>query len=214
MYVFSRSCKPVNVLLDRARENAKLTDFGISRLAQTLMSKSPTMNIGTPEYCAPEVFNPVPNGNAAGDVAKVDVYSFAVTLWETMAARKPFGECQNAMQIMFAVARGERPDVAVLPDSCSGPLRELLRRCWSAWPNERPTMRRVLEAIDPMAAEVQERAREAAKEERLCVVCWDREKSHILIPCGHLCVCEADSRGIRACPLCRAKVSSAHRVFH
>jgi serine/threonine protein kinase len=45
--VVHRDVKPLNALLDRARDVCKLTDFGISRTAQTMMSKMATVNVGT-----------------------------------------------------------------------------------------------------------------------------------------------------------------------
>jgi len=45
---------------------------------------------------------------------------------------------------------------------------------------------------------------EAPDDNRLCVVCMDRNKTHVFISCGHACVCEACSN-IDTCPLCRTK---------
>jgi serine/threonine protein kinase len=204
--VVHRDCKPQNVLLDRERKTAKLTDFGISHLAQTQLSTQ-TVNVGTPAYTAPEVFDPPPG---ASEPTKLDVYSFAMTLWETLAGQPPFSDCASPMQIMFIVAKGIRPDVKAL--RCSVAVRTLLSRCWAKEPAERPTMREVLDMLDPVAAEAVAQAQEEATAELLCVVCLEREKSHILIPCGHLCVCEKDSH-LPTCPLCRAAVSNSYRVF-
>jgi serine/threonine protein kinase len=212
--VVHRDVKPLNILLDHSHERAKLTDFGISRLAQTLLSKSPTMNVGTPEYCAPEVFNPSPvKSNSANVLAKLDVYSFSITFWETMAAKRPFAECQHPMQVMFSVASGVRPSLPSLPRSCTDPLKLLLTRCWDAMPDQRPTMAEVLAILDPAAIIAEEIANDAVNDQRTCVICMEKEKSHILIPCGHLCVCEEDGRDVKVCPLCRAGVLSTHRVF-
>ena len=61
-----------------------------------------------------------------------------------------------------------------------------------------------------------------------CVVCMDARKQHAMVPCMHMCVCEAcaqrllDARdaagrqGMRwtpQCPVCRAPVERTTRVF-
>ena len=61
-----------------------------------------------------------------------------------------------------------------------------------------------------------ERQREL--EEPECVVCMDKERSHIFVPCGHRCVCEECSAMVmRAaqprCPYCRAPATSSIRTF-
>lgn len=50
-----------------------------------------------------------------------------------------------------------------------------------------------------------------------CIVCFDAERTHALVPCGHLCVCKAcvelilEQRG--TCPLCRKVCAMAMRVY-
>lgn len=48
---------------------------------------------------------------------------------------------------------------------------------------------------------------------RECVVCMATPPSHVLIPCGHLCLCMACSVALEQCPICRAHVRSTMRVF-
>ena len=53
------------------------------------------------------------------------------------------------------------------------------------------------------------------KQPKNCSVCYSREVSHALVPCGH-CYCENDSsRALtrNRCPMCRAPVESILRVF-
>jgi hypothetical protein len=55
-------------------------------------------------------------------------------------------------------------------------------------------------------------------EEALCVLCLDARMDHIIIPCGHQCVCgpcaEALNRAAHpACPLCREPISITAKVF-
>ena len=51
-----------------------------------------------------------------------------------------------------------------------------------------------------------------AKEQRMCVICQEREKSVVLLPCRHLCLCAhcAQHDHLQQCPLCRRHI--AHRI--
>jgi hypothetical protein len=58
----------------------------------------------------------------------------------------------------------------------------------------------------------------AAVEEDLCVVCFEAPMDHIIIPCGHQCVCGACAEALKreahpACPLCREPISVTAKVF-
>ena len=49
-----------------------------------------------------------------------------------------------------------------------------------------------------------------------CVICLDALKSHVLTPCGHVCVCEACAKSIQVgdpCPVCRKEVAAKFRVY-
>ena len=47
-----------------------------------------------------------------------------------------------------------------------------------------------------------------------CAICFERERTHVFVPCGHKSVCEVCSKlELRSCPICRAKVERVMRVF-
>ncbi|WAR31251.1 RNF26-like protein, partial [Mya arenaria] len=54
------------------------------------------------------------------------------------------------------------------------------------------------------------------KEKRICVVCQDQNKSVLILPCRHMCLCvdcgdqiaRSRSRSRRVCPLCRTKINT------
>ena len=52
-----------------------------------------------------------------------------------------------------------------------------------------------------------------------CVVCMDNNVSHVLVPCGHLCLCHdcasdtSLSRMGMKCPECRTDISQAMKIF-
>ena len=50
-----------------------------------------------------------------------------------------------------------------------------------------------------------------------CVICTDAVADHVLVPCGHKCIC-ADcgdllKTGNQPCPMCRAEIRDAIKVF-
>ena len=50
----------------------------------------------------------------------------------------------------------------------------------------------------------------------LCVICWEGSKTHIVVPCGHQCVCDRCSSTIgQRCPMsmCRGNVERVMKVF-
>ena len=55
-------------------------------------------------------------------------------------------------------------------------------------------------------------------EETMCVVCFDAPKDHIIVPCGHVCVCEACAEQLTKtrtpmCPVCRGPIIQTMKVF-
>ncbi|KAL3821389.1 hypothetical protein ACJIZ3_007294 [Penstemon smallii] len=74
--------KPQNILLDE-NYNAKIADFGLSKLIDRDQSQVVTAMRGTPGYLAPEWLNAV-------ITEKVDVYSFGVVVLEILCGRKIF----------------------------------------------------------------------------------------------------------------------------
>jgi len=46
-----------------------------------------------------------------------------------------------------------------------------------------------------------------------CVVCMEKEKKVLLLPCKHLCLCEDCSVDVNSCPLCRVLIKQKTTVF-
>jgi hypothetical protein len=60
-------------------------------------------------------------------------------------------------------------------------------------------------------------AEQAEQEDAVCVVCMDMPNTHAFVPCGHRCVCAECSEPIlhstAKCPVCRADVTQAIKIF-
>ena len=77
--------------------------------------------------------------------------------------------------------------------------------------------------VEMTSAHVQEfldaRAKDAeaneAKRPRLsnCCVCLVKPSDHVLLPCGHVCLCSECILNIHTCPLCNSAVHSKHQIF-
>jgi hypothetical protein len=54
-----------------------------------------------------------------------------------------------------------------------------------------------------------------AQERQMCVICQDRIKNMLLLPCKHLCLCEECSghAQVSSCPICRKPIKEKMKVF-
>ncbi|MEW6309251.1 MAG: serine/threonine-protein kinase [Bacillota bacterium] len=104
--VVHRDVKPSNILIGSDGQ-AKLVDFGIARAAGSERLTRAGINIGTPEYMAPEQVDP-----SAGSIdGRTDVYALGICLYELLAGRVPFSG-ENTLQVAYAHLHGQpaRPD--------------------------------------------------------------------------------------------------------
>lgn len=69
-----------------------------------------------------------------------------------------------------------------------------------------------LEAVELRKASIIREELGKQKEERLCVICQEKEKSVVLLPCRHMCLCDSCSihEQLNQCPLCRRPI--AHKI--
>ncbi len=76
-------------------------------------------------------------------------------------------------------------------------------------------LKSVLTKIEQKKAVLIRNQIESQKEQRLCVICQEREKSVVLLPCRHLCLCAncATHDMLDQCPLCREGIAHKISVF-
>ena len=84
--------------------------------------------VGTVGYMAPELLR----GDRMSE--KIDVYGFAMVVWEMLTGEVPFADL-SAMQVIWTVAaEGQRLPI---PDEVPELFRSLIERCWQQDPRQR-----------------------------------------------------------------------------
>jgi serine/threonine protein kinase len=126
--IVHRDVKPGNILITDDG-TAKITDFGVSRAAGDVTVTQTGIMAGTPAYLAPEV--------ARGQVPTPasDVFSLGATLYAAIEGQGPFGESENSLALLHAVAGGR-----LNPPQHAGALSAVLMRLLATDPAARPDM--------------------------------------------------------------------------
>jgi len=73
-----------------------------------------------------------------------------------------------------------------------------------------------LEEVSLHTQELIIKKKKEQRESRLCVVCIDQERTNVVIPCGHFCLCEFCTEQLPKpikCPVCRGGAREIVRVY-
>lgn len=110
----------------------KVGNFGFARMRASDAERAcMTSDVGTLFWMAPEILR-----HEYYDF-RVDVYSFAIVLYELSLRRTPFSDL-DACSFQMTVAVGGRPDVRDIPAACPAALVRLMQSCWAHDPAARP----------------------------------------------------------------------------
>jgi len=126
--VIHRDLKPANILIESWEEaKVKVCDFGISKVVKKNEQRpGQSETLGSPQYAAPEL------GTEHHD-NKVDVFSFAIILWEIALRKSPWPELTFGSQFAERYSRRERPEIPH-----DNPFKEIIEKCWAHNPADRP----------------------------------------------------------------------------
>jgi serine/threonine protein kinase len=144
-----RDIKPSNVLFDEHFEIV-IADFGLAKFLDPGVRQ--TLGVGTPLYAAPEM--------ADDDYGQeVDVFAFAVLLYQMFTARTEMGPAvhepgkvaqdkprvlKSAAAVMMKINEGWR---LVYRPEIPPEFWELITRCWADSPHDRPTFPEIVEVL-------------------------------------------------------------------
>jgi len=131
-----RDLKPFNIGLYNG--TVKLFDFGLARIAKEDLKL--TGRVGSPLYMAPEVVLSQDYG------LPVDVYSYAIMLWELLTVEVPFVGMKRSELERAVVRENRRPK---LDKNCGSPqIQDLISRAWDQSPDSRPTFSSICEILE------------------------------------------------------------------
>lgn len=137
--------KPTNVIV-ADDGHPMLMDFGMApdlRMVERnmTMADSGRENVG---YMSPELIE-------EGNYTKAsDVYAFASLLLEILSGQPPYYKL-SYVQAMIQITQRKKPSPDDHQDlSSSSPLWELMQRCWSTLPDDRPTIEEVRSSLERM----------------------------------------------------------------
>jgi hypothetical protein len=163
--VLHRDLKSQNILVKREKLEAvdaefiraKVADFGISKTKErSITLHHPTWNQGTTRWMAPELINLNRQKNAGNNdneddgFAKYpfrsDVFSFGMVCFEILTGDMPFANL-TPNEVKNRLLEGDRPP---LPAGCPSYLACMIKMCWRAKPEERPSFAEICRELRVM----------------------------------------------------------------
>ncbi|XP_050501064.1 insulin-like growth factor 1 receptor [Diabrotica virgifera virgifera] len=128
-----------------ADRTVKVGDFGMARdVYETDYYRKDTKGLLPVRWMAPES---LADGVFTTDS---DVWSFGVVLWEIATlAEQPYQGYSNGQVLQFVISKGR----LTRPEECSDFLYELMRKCWSWRPKDRPSFWDLVDLLEDRVSE-------------------------------------------------------------
>jgi len=118
--VIHRDIKPSNIMLTK-KGHAKLSDFGIASVHESLDSTTNNAYTGSLYYTAPEQIRGEPFS------PQTDLFSLGVVMYELLAGVKPF-MADTAIATLFKINSEEPKSLKLFRSNIDDPLQDIVRR--------------------------------------------------------------------------------------
>ena len=142
--------KPQNIGFT-ADKKLKLFDFGLAVCVKKNRTHDTTYrmtgNTGSLAYMAPEVALRKPYNE------KVDVYSFAILLWQMLSGMELYLDVACANFVDQVVLGGQRPPLPAIAARAPVGVAKLIERCWHADHTTRPDFTTILRTLTDFTEE-------------------------------------------------------------
>jgi serine/threonine-protein kinase len=151
--VVHRDVKPANILIS-SDGRAKITDFGIARIASQTITKT-GLTLGTPAYMSPEQ---ILSAKVSG---RADQFSLAVIAYQMLGGRKPF-DADSSPSLMHQILSVEPLPLHEVNSAITICTSEVISRALAKTPEDRFTScrefaERLTESLSPPEKHQQER---------------------------------------------------------
>jgi HD-like signal output (HDOD) protein len=134
--IVHRDLKPANIfVVDEQPLRLKLMDFGIAKVTEKRRANATQRGevLGTPAYMAPE--------QALGQVDAItvatDIYALGIIAFEMLTGRLPFNADSDLLLLTMQI-RDQPPSIREIVPELPKALADLVERCLSKEPHERP----------------------------------------------------------------------------